>query len=216
MSVYKIWSNSRLLEYGNYHPCHQGKTLDIYEEVETPKKGDYGVFRGPWDSWELRSLSFTKKGKLNGGQKQHAHYFVRKKGSEYFPTYGEIVPLCYVTFNYQSIVAGSLGCYNFFSLERKDFEAFYDFFSLEKNALDTLKELKTLCADFGVNLKYDTVRTQRKIYVHFFRNIEHCERRTYWNVANVEINEWLKGLKSFFPAIEETVRQGLIEREVSK
>jgi len=198
MSIYKIWSNSRLLEYGNFHPYFQGKTLDIYEKVETPKNGDYGVFRGPWNSWGLRSLFFTKKGKLNGGQKRHAHYFVRKKGSEYFPTYGEAVPLCFVTFDYQSIVANNLAC--------------YDFFSVERNVLDTLKELKTLCADFGVNLKYDNVRTKAKVHLHFFRNIEHCEHRTFWNVANVDIDSWLKGLHSFFPAIEEIVRQGLIQR----
>lgn len=200
MSEHGIWSNGRLLQYGNYHPYFQGKTLDVYKEVKEPKNGDYGVFSGPWNSSELRSLFFTKRGKLNGGQKRHARYFLRKIGTEYFPTYSEKVQLCFVIFSYQSLVADNLPC--------------YDFFSVEKNVLSTLKELKTLCADFGVNVKYDAVRTQRNFYVHFFRNIEHCERRTFWKVANVDIDSWLKGLHSFFPVIQEIVRQGLIDREI--
>jgi hypothetical protein len=202
MSVYKIWSNSRLLEYGNYHPHFQGKTLDVYEKVETPKKGDYGVFRGPWNSWELRSLSFTKKGKLNGGQKRHAHYFVRKRGTEYFPFYGEIAPLCIANLETHLVMADTDACYNFFSSE--------------KEVTATLTDLEKLCADFGVILKWIVNWSRGKVRLRFFRSIEHCERRTFWNVTNVDIDSWLKGLHSFAPAIEETVRQELIEREVAK
>ena len=108
----------------------------------------------------------------------------------------KLVLLCRVNVEYHLIMADTDACYNFFSSE--------------KEVTATLTDLEKLCADFGVNLKWLVNWSRGKVLLRFFRNIEH------WNVTNVDIDSWLKGLHSFAPAIEETVRQELIEREVAK
>jgi len=86
----KIFISGGLREYNNYEPHLQGATRTLFVVTEEPKKGDYGVFNGAWNTPEVRPLEFTKNNKLNGAQKRHAHYFLRKVGEKSFPKKSEV------------------------------------------------------------------------------------------------------------------------------
>ena len=86
----QIFINGGLREYKEYEPHLQGLARALWVVTEEPKRGDYGVFNGAWNTPEVRPLEFTKNNKLNGAQKRHAHYFLRQVGVKSFRKKSEV------------------------------------------------------------------------------------------------------------------------------
>ena len=198
---YKIWSDGGLRDYSDYEPHHQGYYLDLWEIVKEPIKGDYGVFTASFltsqgkqgKMSEIRHLIYTKNNILNGGQKKYAHYFLIKKGSKYFPRKSEAGKIVYFEF-YQS---------------SEEKSSFFDKRGLKRG-------LKSLCDDYGVEIFYssrDSSLENEKVYQMSINKKVKGNWIDGWKIGDINLNDFLKGLKSFCPKIHKIVRDQIVSPE---
>ena len=197
----KIFVNGTLRAYKAYEPYLQGRTLNLYEEVKSPKVGDFALYR-EFNSYfgevELKERDFNSDGTLKRSRLE-AFWFAQKVGEITFPKKSEIMKLLVFDYEYSR-------------LSKHEYENIpEDVFLFLDSRLKVKDVLKQVCFDYGVSLKKAQRKAEKRYFEHFIDQRVKCKiTLNYEQCHNIDC--FINSVGSFCKDLQKVLLKAVLKR----